>query len=237
MPDPDSTLLSRLSTSLNDRRAGQYDEPTRVVRRRRVAVVIFVIIGAGVLGFSLSIEPGDTTFYLYTLLLAAVWVVGAFVSGPIHLGHLPFRGHSRRPVVSGLAVGVLIGGVFVVGAFVVRLIPPIADLIGNVLAHANQGNLAIVTAITVINGVAEELFFRGAVYSAFGAWYPVVASTVLYILVTLASGNVMLGFAAILLGTVCALERRVTGGVLAPALTHFVWGAVMVLALPPIFGV
>ena len=47
----------------------------------------------------------------------------------------------------------------------------------------------------------------------------------------------MLGFAAIILGTVCAFERRASGGVLAPMLTHFVWGLIMVLALPPLFGV
>jgi membrane protease YdiL (CAAX protease family) len=47
----------------------------------------------------------------------------------------------------------------------------------------------------------------------------------------------MLGVAAIILGTVCALERRASGGVLAPILTHFVWGLIMVLALPPLFGV
>jgi membrane protease YdiL (CAAX protease family) len=52
----------------------------------------------------------------------------------------------------------------------------------------------------------------------------------------MASGNYMLGFAAIILGTVCALERRASGGVLAPMLTHFVWGLIMVLVLPPIFG-
>jgi membrane protease YdiL (CAAX protease family) len=53
---------------------------------------------------------------------------------------------------------------------------------------------------------------------------------------TMASQNLMLGFAAIILGTVCALERRATGGVLAPILTHFVWTLVVLLALPPLFG-
>jgi membrane protease YdiL (CAAX protease family) len=47
----------------------------------------------------------------------------------------------------------------------------------------------------------------------------------------------MLTFAAIILGGVCAFERRATGGVLAPILTHMVWGLIMVLALPPVFGV
>ncbi len=53
----------------------------------------------------------------------------------------------------------------------------------------------------------------------------------------MASGNPMLGFAGVILGTVNALSRRATGGVLAPMLTHFVWGLIMVLALPPMFGV
>jgi hypothetical protein len=95
----------------------------------------------------------------------------------------------------------------------------------------------VVVAITLINGLAEEVFFRGALYSALGRYHPARISTILYTGATMASGNPMLGFAAIILGTVCALERRASGGVLAPMLTHFVWGLIMVLALPPLFGV
>jgi len=91
--------------------------------------------------------------------------------------------------------------------------------------------------ITVINGVAEEMFFRGALYSALGKFYPVIVSTLVYAVAVSAAGNPMLGFAGIILGAVCAYERRMTGGVLAPMLTHFFWGLVMVLALPPMFGV
>ncbi|ORB23564.1 CAAX protease family protein, partial [Mycolicibacterium moriokaense] len=69
-------------------------------------------------------------------------------------------------------------------------------------------------------------------------FHPVLVSTVLYVIATaVTTGNPMLGVAAIILGTVCAFERRATGGVLAPMLTHFFWGLVMVLALPPLFGV
>jgi membrane protease YdiL (CAAX protease family) len=95
----------------------------------------------------------------------------------------------------------------------------------------------LVVFITVVNGVAEELFFRGALYTALGKAYPVALSTVVYVVAILATGNPMLAFAGIILGAVCALERRATGGVLAPMLTHFFWGLVMVLALPPVFGV
>ena len=125
---------------------------------------------------------------------------------------------------------------FVVGGLVVRRIDVLAEPVARVLAFAHQGALPLVVVITLVNGVAEELFFRGALYTALGRGYPVAISTVLYVIATLASGNPMLGFAAVVLGTVCALERRATGGVLAPVLTHLVWGLIMVLALPPLFG-
>ena len=62
-----------------------------------------------------------------------------------------------------------------------------------------------------------------------------VVSTVAYVIATLATGNVMLAFAAVLLGAVVGLERRASGGVLAPILTHVTWSTVMLFALPLIF--
>jgi membrane protease YdiL (CAAX protease family) len=97
--------------------------------------------------------------------------------------------------------------------------------------------LLLVVAVTLLNGLAEEMFFRGALYTALGRHYPVLISTLLYIAAAMASGNPMLGVAALFLGTVGAWERRSTGGILAPILTHLGWGLFMVLALPPLFGV
>jgi membrane protease YdiL (CAAX protease family) len=45
----------------------------------------------------------------------------------------------------------------------------------------------------------------------------------------------MLGFAAILLGVIVGLERRASGGILAPILTHLTWSVTMLYALPAIF--
>jgi uncharacterized protein len=215
-----------------------HHEPPAVIRRRRVVVAVILVIGAALLGYSLTRPPGDDSFYWLTLALAGVWAAGAFVSGPLHLGCIRFRGRNQRPVITGTAIGLTLGAVFIVGGLVAREIPGVREYITRVLEFADYGPLALVTFITVVNGVAEELFFRGALYTALGKWYPVVVSTVLYVCATsLTTGNPMLGFAAIILGTICALERRATGGVLAPMLTHFFWGLVMVLALPPIFGV
>lgn len=201
------------------------------VLRRRIVVGVVLVIGALLQAFSLGREPGDTSFYWLTLTMAAVWTVGAVVSGPLQLGR------ERRPVLLGIVVGLGLGAVFAVGGLVARLIPGLREYVTAVLEFANHGALPLIVFITVINGVAEELFFRGALYTALGDHYPAVISTVVYVAAVMAAGNPMLGFAAILLGAVCAYERRITGGVLAPVLTHFLWGLVMVLVLPPIFGV
>lgn len=214
-----------------------HHEPPALVRRRRVVVAITLVAGAAVLGYSLRRPPGESSFYWLTLVLAAVWVVGAFCSGPLHLGGICWRGRNQRPVISGTLIGLGLGGVFVVGGLIVRQIPAVATLITRVLQYAHHGSFWLVVLITLINGVAEEMFFRGALYTALGRFAPLTISTLLYLAVTLATGNPMLGFAAIILGAVCALERRASGGVLAPMLTHFFWGLIMVLVLPPMFGV
>ena len=215
-----------------------HHEPPATVRRRRIVVVVVLVIGGALLGYSLTRKPGDSSFYWLTLALAAVWTLGAFASGPLHLGSVRFRGRNQRPVIIGTVVGLLLGGAFLVGGLVAREIPGVREFVTRVLDFANHGSLTLVVFITVINGVAEELFFRGALYTALGKVYPAVVSTVIYVVAILAStGNPMLGVAAVVVGAVCAWERRATGGVLAPMLTHFFWGLVMAVALPPVFGV
>ena len=216
--------------------AGPYQEIPSVARRRQASVIAGLVIGAVLLGVSLTRRPGEASFYWLTFALAAVWAGVAYLSGPLHLGSICWRGRNQRPVLTGLIIGLLLGGLFVVGGLIVRRFDVLAEPITRVLLFANQGSLLLIVVITLVNGVAEELFFRGALYTVLQKRHPVLISTLLYVVATSASGNPMLGFAAVILGTVCALERRATGGVLAPVLTHLVWGLIMVLALPPLFG-
>ena len=46
---------------------------------RQIVVVIILVIGAALLGLSLSRTPGESSFYWLTFALAAVWTVGAKV--------------------------------------------------------------------------------------------------------------------------------------------------------------
>lgn len=203
--------------------------------RRRIVTGITIVVGATLLGFSFSTEPGDPMFYPLTFGLAVVWIVGSLVSGPLHVGQIMVRDELRRPIVTPILVGLLLAGIFVAGGLVIRYIPPLAGFTEDVLGYARLGNLALVALITLINGVAEELFFRGALFAAIGTRYPVVISTILYALATVAGGNPVLVFAAGVLGAVTGLQRRASGGVLAPILTHLTWSMTMLFTLPLIF--
>lgn len=213
----------------------QRDTPS-ALRRRQIVTILFVILGGTVLGISLRIEPGSPWFYPATLGLALVWTVGALASGPLHLGRIADpRGNHRRPVLVPILLGLGLAGVFVLGGLVVREIPWLYEQVRSVLDFADEGAIPLLVLITAFNGVAEELFFRGAAYAATPR-YPVPVTTVAYTLATLATGNVMLAFAAILLGTVVGLQRRASGGILAPILTHVTWSVTMLFALPALFA-
>lgn len=217
--------------------AAPYHEPKNVVLRRRIVVAVVLVAGATLLGLMHSRQPGDPVYYRLALALAVLWGAGALLSGPLHLGMVRFRGRNERPVLTGAGVGLLLGGVFLLGGLVVREILPLAHQVTDVLDFVTQASRRVVVLLALLNAITEEMFFRAALFTSFGRRYPVVASTMLYVAAMMATGNLMLGFAALVLGTVCAVERRATGGVLASVLTHLVWGLIMVLALPPLFGV
>jgi hypothetical protein len=90
-------------------------------------------------------------------------------------------------------------------------------------------------ATTLVNGLAEELFFRGALYPAAGRRRPLVVSTAVYALVTGMTGNPALVLASAAMGTLFGWQRRATGGIQAPIITHLVWSALMIRYLPPLF--
>jgi uncharacterized protein len=225
-----------LRRSLWDVVPRDHRETREALRRRQLVTAAFVVIGGTVLGLSLRIEPGSPWFYPATFGLAVVWTVGAFASGPLHLGRIAGPdGVADRPVLQPVVFGLALAGLFVAGALVVREIGWLDEQVRSVLDFADEGSWPIVLLVTVINGVAEELFFRGAAYAAIPR-HPVAWTTVAYVVATLATGNLMLAFAAVLLGTVVGLQRRASGGILAPILTHVTWSVTLLFALPALFA-
>ena len=162
--------------------------------------------------------------------------MGSFASGPLHLGHILSRGTLRRPIVAPIAVGLALAGVFVLGAIVIRTIPPLRSLAEDVLGYARASN-----SVDHRRDHAGQRRHRGVVLPRRVVRrdrprFPVLISTIIYSLATVAGGNPILVFAAAMLGTVVALQRRAGGGVLAPILTHITWSLTMLLALPAIFA-
>ena len=204
-------------------------------RRRRQVVGVTSVAGAGLLGASLASRPGSTRFYGLTGATAATWIAGGLASGRLHLGREAGPGGAlRRPVVTPVLTGLAAFGVFYAGALVTRRIPVIGPAVASVLRYADQGTLPLVYATTLVNGAAEEVFFRGALYAAIPRG-PAVASTGVYMLATTATRNPALVLASGLMGALFGLQRRASGGIQAPLLTHLTWSALMLRYLPPLF--
>ncbi|QWF82406.1 CPBP family intramembrane glutamic endopeptidase [Amycolatopsis sp. CA-230715] len=194
------------------------------MKRRGVAAI--AAAGSGLLGLSLSSPPGSRRFYALTGGVAATWVAGGLAAGPVPLGD--------RRVVAPVATGVGAFGAFYASALVARRIPVLNRALRRVLGYAHQGSSPPVLLTALVTGAAEEVFFRGALYAAAGD-RPVRASTAAYALSTMATRNPALVLASVVMGALFGLQRRASGGVLAPALTHVVWSALMVRFLPPLF--
>ena len=198
--------------------------------RIRGTVVATVLAGAVVLAFMLRSEPGSFTFYALTVVLAAVWAGGALLAGPVRIGTL----RTPRQLLGPFLLGLLLVGIFTVGGLVVREIGPLAEAVASVVSYTDEGGALGLVAVTLAAGVAEELFFRGPLYDVVPR-HPVVVTTVVYTAATAATGNLMLAFAAALLGVVVGLQRQATDGVLAGIITHVTWSVSMLFVLPPLF--
>ena len=198
---------------------------------RRPVTAVVLVVGAVVLSIDLRLPRGSTQFLVLGVVLALVWSTPTFLFG---LSGGPGRTGRLGDLALGAAGGAAMYVVFVVGQAIVREISWLDGPIRNILDKADAGPTVLIAAVALINGVAEELFFRGSLLDALGAVRPAahVASFLVYVGVTALVGNTALTLAAIVMGAVLAGERWVTGALYAPIATHVVWSALVILALP-----
>jgi uncharacterized protein len=205
------------------------DVMTAPSRRDQMVVVIAIVIGASLIAATLRVPRNGTAFYACGFAAAAVWIGAAWLCRPIHWID---SGEASRDLAIGVAVGGAMFGVFVLGAEIGRHISLLAGPIDSVLRKADGGSTAFVITLALVSGVAEELFFRGALLAVLPARHAAVVAVVVYVAVTAAAGNTALTIAAIVMGAVFAVERAVTGALAASITTHVVWSTLMILALP-----
>jgi membrane protease YdiL (CAAX protease family) len=211
-------------------------EPETVGARRRLIVTATGIAGAGLLGISLSTKAGSPQFYILTMGLAGTWAAGALSSGPLPLNITKDRdGTWRRPVVMPVLTGAGAFGLFYGAAQLARHIPPLNRGHRQRPALRRRRLNTPVLATASANAVAEELFFRGALWSLMAESHPVVKTTLAYTATTAATRNPALVLAGTATSVLFGLQRRISGGILAPALSHLTWSLLMLRYLPPLF--
>ncbi|UCR89940.1 CPBP family glutamic-type intramembrane protease [Mycetocola spongiae] len=141
-----------------------------------------------------------------------------------------------RHVGEPLCAAALLAGIFALGALFASHVPVLRAAIAQVTAHVGAGPLWVVALAACAAGIAEEAYFRGSVYTACAGRSPILLSTLLYALITAASGNLLLVLAALLLGAVAALLRARSGAIWAPMILHAAWSLAMLWVLPLALG-
>lgn len=198
-------------------------------RPRRAVVVVTLVVGTGLLAATLAVPAGSAWFTAFGLLVPAAWIGGSLLAGPVPLG---CRGRGWREVAGPILLGVAAYGAFLVAVLVAREVPVLDSALASILDTADAGSLPLVLLVALASGLGEEVFFRGSLRSALPGPTGARDATVVYVVVTMATLNVALVVAAAVMGTVFALERESTGGIVAPVLTHLAWSTLMLLALP-----
>ena len=199
--------------------------------RRRTVVAATLVVGTAALGATLASSAGSGWFYGLGLLAAVVWTAGGLLSGPIRWTRGGARSVSLSDVALPILAGVALYGGFAAAKLVADQVPPLSHSVNSVLARADAGPRLLALVVALVNGVGEEVFFRGALYDAFDR-YRALWATAIYGIVTIATLNVALVAAAVVMGSVFALERRASGGILAPVLTHLSWSILVLFLLP-----
>lgn len=205
-------------------------------RRRRGVVGITAVTGGALLGKSLSSEPDSREFYLLTGAVAAVWTLGGLVSAPRRRDWIVRHRADARQLAQPVALGAGAFAIFYSVARVARRIPLVDRALRSVMAYSHEGSEAAVLGTALVNGIAEEVFFRGAVYDAAGPGHQIAATTATYMAVTTATRNPALVAASGVMGWLFARQRRDSGGILAPIVTHATWSTLMLRYLPPLFA-
>jgi membrane protease YdiL (CAAX protease family) len=188
------------------------------------------VVGTTLLATTLRAPSGSTAFFILGFSVAGIWILGSVISGPIPLEAT--RSSLLAISLSALALGIVAFLGFLTADLIGQHLPLFSNALHNVLSKADAGPTVLVLTVALVNGVGEELFFRGALFSALGSHNPVAGTVVIYVAVTATTGNVALLFAAGAMGIIFSLQRARSGGILASTVTHLCWSTLMILAFP-----
>ena len=226
--DGPSCALSRLDPTRRGRRRGEVagkSWPCPVSSARACS------------GLSFSRQPGSREFYVLTVTVAGTLTTGTVLSQ----ARPPVRSQGKEPrqarsLVESVLAGVGAFGLFYRAAHLARRTPLLERAIRRALAYEREGSSPLILLTTGLNGVAEEMFYRGALWSVVADSNPIAATTLACTAATAATRNLALILAGAATSLLFGYQRRATGGVLGPTVTHLTWSMLMLRYLPPLFG-
>jgi len=189
--------------------------------------------GATLLRLSLSAKADSRRFYALTAGLAGTWTASALLTTAVPVWPA-FRKSPCVEVARSAATGAATFSLFYAVAAIARHHPVLHRSIASVLHYVEEGTTPAVLLTASVNAVAEELYFRGALWESAGE-YPVASTAFTYTAVTAAAANPVLAVGGAITGVIFGRERARSGGVAAPAIAHVTWSALMLTCLPPLF--
>jgi membrane protease YdiL (CAAX protease family) len=142
-----------------------------------------------------------------------------------------------RAIGIGLAVGVAMT-VLTYPAFrlAAAAFPSLEGHVQSLYSGARSTTLPRALAWVVSVIVAEELLFRGALPDTLSRYVPersaYAISLVVYMLAQLGTGSLIVTSMAAVCGAIWTLERRLSGSLLAPLISHLLWTPCVILLYP-----
>lgn len=195
-------------------------------------VLLPAALGANGLFVSAISGAGSVGFYAATFFTAAVWLVSWLLAEQRDA----FTGNYLRESARGMALGLGLVAVFIVGAMGVRFVPTLAVPVAELLANMATSTVWLTLVTLVVNGIGEEMFFRGVAQNEFDRSLKpsmaIISQIALYIAVTATMGVPLLFVAALLIGGFATMEVKRSNRLISAAVMHLTWGVGMAFLLP-----
>jgi membrane protease YdiL (CAAX protease family) len=192
-----------------------------------VTVVIGVVIAAA--GWGAMFAAGRRHFWTRAAVAGAAVAIYAVAVEPHVIGHLLTRPRWELDLALGVASGVALFVIFWIGEqLLVIVLPTLAAEVGDLYAVRGETRPAYVPLILAIAGPGEELFFRGLIQQRAGF----ALALVVYAGVHLWERKVILVVAALIGGLYWGALLSLTGGLVAPIVSHLVWAMLIIVWRP-----
>jgi membrane protease YdiL (CAAX protease family) len=192
-----------------------------------ITLVIGVVIAAA--GWGAMFAAGRRHFWKRAAVAGAAIAIYAVAVEPQVIGHLLTRPRWELDLLIGAGAGIGLYVVFWIGEqALVIVLPALAAEVGDLYAVKGETSPAVVPLVLALAGPAEELFFRGLVQQRAG----VAVGLAVYAAVHLWERKVILVLAALLGGAYWGALLSLTGGLVAPIVSHLVWAMLIIVWRP-----